>query len=173
MSGPSRLRRIPATWLLLALVALLAAACTSSKPPVTSAKPATTTNPGATPPSGSWPYPNADLANTRQAPGSTISSANVSQLRQAWTFKVTTKPDGGVGALAMSPVVVDGVVYIQDMQANVYALDLASGKLRWEYQVNTTELGGPGPDGVAVADGRVYGDAPHTAFALSAATGKP
>jgi len=173
MSDPSRLRRIPATWLLLALVALLAAACTSSKPPVTSAKPATTTNPGATPPSGSWPYPNADLANTRQAPGSVISSANVSRLQQAWTFRITSKPDAGTGTLAMSPVVVDGVVYIQDLQANVYAIDLATGKLRWEHQFNTRELGGPGPDGVAVADGLVYGDTPYTVFALSAATGKP
>src|SRR5580693_2388196 len=160
--------------LLTVLVALLAAACsTSSRPTVTHTQSATTTNPKATPPSGSWPYPNADLDNSRQAPGSTISSANVSQLQEAWTFRITTKPDGGVGTLAMSPVVVNGVVYIQDMQANVYALDLATGKLRWEYQVNTTELGGPGPDGVAVADGRVYGDGPHTAFALSAATGKP
>ena len=153
--------------LLAVVVALLAAACT------TQPQSATSTNTKATPPSGSWPYPNADLANTRQAPGSVISSANVSQLQQAWTFRITSKPDGGVGSLAMSPVVVNGVVYIQDMQANVYALDLADGKLRWEYQVNTQELGGPGPDGVAVADGRVYGDTPHTAFALSAATGKP
>src|SRR5262245_52477560 len=174
MSAPIPTRRNRSSFsVLLALVALLAAACASSKPPATSARPATTTNPSATPPSGSWPYPNADLANTRQAPDSTISSANVSQLQQAWTFRVTSKPDGGVGALAMSPVVVDGVVYIQDMQANVYALDLATGKLRWEYQVNAQELGGPGPDGVTVADGRVYGDTPHTAFALSAATGKP
>jgi len=73
----------------------------------------------------------------------------------------------------MSPVVVDGVVYIQDLQANVYAIDLATGKLRWEHQFNTRELGGPGPDGVAVADGLVYGDTPYTVFALSAATGKP
>lgn len=73
----------------------------------------------------------------------------------------------------MSPVVVNGVVYIQDMQANVCALDLATGGLRWEYQVSTPELGGPGPDGVAVADGRVYGTTPRTVFALSAATGKP
>jgi glucose dehydrogenase len=160
--------------LLAVLVALLAAACTSSsKPTAAHSHSATTTNPKAAPPSGSWPYPNADLANTRQAPGAVISSANVSQLQQAWTFRVTSQPDGGTGALAMSPVVVGGVVYIQDMQANVYALDLASGKLRWEYQVNSTELGGPGPDGVTVADGRVYGDSPHTAFALSAATGKP
>jgi glucose dehydrogenase len=160
--------------LLAVLAALLAAACsTSSKPAAAHTPPATITNPNAAPPSGSWPFPNADLANTRQAPGSVISSANVSQLQQAWTFRITSKPDGGVGTLAMSPVVVNGVVYIQDMQANVYALDLATGKLRWEYQVNTQELGGPGPDGVAVVGGRVYGDTPHTAFALSAATGKP
>ena len=160
--------------LLAVLAALLAAACsTSSKPAATHTPPATITNPDAAPPSGSWPFPNADLANTRQAPGSVISSANVSQLQQAWTFRIASKPDGGVGTLAMSPVVVNGVVYIQDMQANVYALDLATGKLRWEYQVNTQELGGPGPDGVAVVGGRVYGDTPHTAFALSAATGKP
>ena len=159
---------------LAVLAASLAAACsTSSKPTLTHTQSATTTNPKAAPPAGSWPYPNADLANTRQAPGSVISSANVSQLQQAWAFRIASKPDGGVGTLAMSPVVVNGVVYIQDMQANVYALDLGTGKLRWEYQVNTQELGGPGPDGVAVADGRVYGDTPHTAFALSAATGKP
>jgi alcohol dehydrogenase (cytochrome c) len=156
------------------LLALFVAACSSSgKPTTTHTESATTTNPKAARPSGSWPYPNADRANTRQAPASVITSANVSQLQQAWSFRVTTKPDGGVGALAMSPVVAGGVVYIQDMQANVYALDLATGKLRWEYQVNTTELGGPGPDGVTVADGRVYGDSPHTAFALSAATGEP
>ena len=153
----------------LAAVSLLLAACSSASTPAGT----TVTNPKAASPAGSWPYPNGDLANTRQAPGSVISSANVSQLQQAWTFRITSKPDGGVGTLAMSPVVVNGVVYIQDMEANVYALDLATGKLRWEYQVNTQELGGPGPDGVAVADGRVYGDTPHTAFALSAATGKP
>ena len=32
---------------------------------------------------------------------------------------------------------------------------------------------GPGPDGVAVVDGVVYGDSSTAAFALSAATGKP
>lgn len=36
-------------------------------------------------PAGSWPYPNGDLANTRDAAGSGISSANVASLRQAWT----------------------------------------------------------------------------------------
>ncbi len=163
--------------LLAVLVALLTGAWTSaSKPATTHSQSATTTNPNAAAPSGSWPYPNADLANDRQAPGSVISSANVSQLQQAWTFRITGKAAAGVfgtGALAMSPVVAGGVVYIQDLYANVYALDLATGKLRWERQFNTEEISGPGPDGVAVAGGRVYGTTPHTVFALSAATGKP
>ena len=63
-------------------------------------------------------------------------------------------------------------MYLQDEDANVYALALATGKLKWEYQVNLPEKSGPGPDGVAVADGTVYGDSSTSVFALNAATGK-
>jgi outer membrane protein assembly factor BamB len=66
----------------------------------------------------------------------------------------------------------DGVVYIQDLDSNVYALALATGKLEWEYQCNEPERSGPGPNGVAVGGGRVYGLSPTAAFALSATTGK-
>ena len=66
----------------------------------------------------------------------------------------------------------DGVVYLQDEDANVYALALATGRLKWEYQVNNPERSGPGPDGVAVIGAVVYGDTSTTAFALNAATGK-
>src|SRR5580700_10763765 len=124
----------------LAAVSLLLAACSSASTPAGT----TVTNPKAASPAGSWPYPNGDLANTRQAPGSVISSANVSQLQQAWTFQITSKPDGGVGTLAMSPVVVNGVVYIQAMQANVYALDLATGKRRWRDRGRTRSPACPG-----------------------------
>jgi outer membrane protein assembly factor BamB len=155
---------------LLVAVTTLAAACGSGQP-----APTTTVFHGAAAPSGSWPYPNGDLANTRDAAGSAISSANVSRLREAWTFKLAGTAAAGVGdtgAFAAAPVVTGGVVYIQDLDCNVYALDLATGKLKWEYQVNTPEKTGPGPNGVAVAGGRVYGDTPTTVFALSAATGK-
>jgi outer membrane protein assembly factor BamB len=54
----------------------------------------------------------------------------------------------------------------------VYALALASGKLEWEYRCNAPELSGPGPNGVAIAAGRVYGETPRSVFALSAANGK-
>jgi outer membrane protein assembly factor BamB len=136
-----------------------------------------TTGAGASIPGGpgSWPYSNGDLANTRVAPGSKISSANVSRLKQAWSFKLTgiaAAGVGGSGSLAANPIVRAGVVYVQDMDSNVYALALSSGKLVWEYECNAPEQTGPGPTGVAVVDGGVYGETPTSAFALSAASGK-
>jgi len=154
----------------LASVALLVAACSSGGP-----APVSTTFSGAATPSGSWPYPNGDIGNTRVAPDSVISAANVSRLREAWTFKLAGTPAAGVsgtGSLTAPPVVQDGVVYLQDEDADVYALALTTGKLKWEYPVNVPEKSGPGPDGVAVADGAVYGDTSTTVFALNAATGK-
>jgi alcohol dehydrogenase (cytochrome c) len=148
----------------------LAAGCSSAPP-----APVTSTFAGAAKPAGSWPYPNGDLANTRDATGSRITAANVGTLREAWTFKLTGTAARGVsyaGSLAAAPVVVNGVVYLQDLYANVYAISLASGRQLWEYSVNAAEKSGPGPDGVAVANGVVYGDSSTTAFALNAATGK-
>ena len=135
----------------------------------------TVTNPQAAKPAGSWLYPNGDPENTRDAAGATISSANVAGLQQAWTFKlpsslVTSGP--GFGSLAATPIVANGVVYLQDLGDNVYALALATGKLQWEYQVSPKIVEG-GPNGVALAGGVVYGDTTSTVFALSAATGKP
>jgi glucose dehydrogenase len=133
-------------------------------------------SPSASVPSGSWPYPNGDLANTRDATGAVISSANVSDLKEAWSFNLTGKGATSVldaGALTSAPIVVNGVVYIQDEESNVYALNFTTGKLNWEYQLNQPLKSGPGPNGVAVANGIVFGASPTTVFALNAATGRP
>ncbi|HEV7958090.1 MAG TPA: PQQ-binding-like beta-propeller repeat protein, partial [Acidimicrobiales bacterium] len=131
---------------------------------------------GASPtPPGSWPYANGNLANTRVAIGSSITLANVKNLKPAWTYTLKGNAAtnvGGYGTLATNPIVVNGVVYLQDLHCNVYALSLATGKLIWKYVVNRKELSGPGPNGVAVVDGTVYGLTPTTAFALNAATGR-
>ena len=99
----------------------------------------------------------------------------MSRLQRAWTFRLTgsaVASTPGYGSLAAGPIVAGGVVYLQDLDANVYALRLATGKLLWEYQVGVPEKSGPGPDGVAVSGGVVYGDTSATVFALSARTGK-
>ena len=158
----------------VAATVLLAAACGSSSS-LSQSNPTTSTFTGAATPSGTWAYPNGDLANTRAAAGTTITSANVSSLREAWSFHLAGAAAAGVhgaGSFAATPVVVSGVVYLQDLDANVYAISLATGRLRWEYRVNVPEATGPGPDGVAVAGGVVYGDTSTAVFALNAATGK-
>ena len=154
---------------------MIVAGCSSA---ASSAHPASTTITfaGAAAPAGSSAYPNGDLANTRDATGSEISSSNVASLKEAWTFKLpgaaTSTGVSPYGSLAAAPIVVSGVVYLQDLHANVYAIALATGKLKWEYQADLAEKSGPGPDGVAVANGVVYGDTSTAVFALNAATGK-
>jgi outer membrane protein assembly factor BamB len=74
--------------------------------------------------------------------------------------------------MSANPIVVNGVVYMQDMRCDVFALSLATGKQLWEYVVNKPEISGPGPNGVAVVDGTVYATSPKAVFALDAATGQ-
>jgi outer membrane protein assembly factor BamB/plastocyanin len=114
-----------------------------------------------------WPQSNHDLANTRLASGSRISSANVDRLGVDWTFKVAGISQ--FGALATSPIVVNRTVYLQDLKSNVYALDLESGKLVWQ---KTYDAPNHGPNGAGYDNGRVFvtnGD--HTVAALDAKTG--
>ena len=129
---------------------------------------------GKATPIGSWPYSNGNLANSRDAVGSTIALANVSQLKKVWSFYLkgnATGNVGGYGTLAANPIVVHNTVYIQDLHSNVYALSLVTGKLEWSYLVDKKEKSGPGPNGVAVVNGMVFGATPTSVFALNETTG--
>ncbi len=153
----------PLTVLVL-LPMLLLGACTP-----TSALPTCRASGTAGTAAGTWPQANHDYANTRDAADSLISSQNVSRLCLAWTF-----PVNGVtvnGAMATAPIVVDGTVYLQDLQSNVYALDLQSGALKWKHVYKADTFG---PDGVAVDQGKVFvASSVQTIAALEAATGTP
>jgi alcohol dehydrogenase (cytochrome c) len=120
------------------------------------------------PAGGDWPLANHDLASTRSAPASGIDRTTVGGLRVAWRFRIRTRP-GESGVLTATPVVAAGVVFVQDMQSNIFALDLATGRLRWEHHFGDAN---PGPNGLAVAGDRVYGATDTAAFSLSASTGR-
>jgi glucose dehydrogenase len=115
---------------------------------------------------GEWPLPGADLQNTRDVPGP-ITSSNVAKLKKAWSVPI--KATGGFGTYATTPVVVAGTVYTQDINSNVYSINLASGKVNWFKKYNSPSVG---PNGVTVANGVVYGATGDSAFALQASTGK-
>ena len=111
-------------------------------------------------------YPGIDLANTREVKGE-INSGNVSQLKEAWALEI--EGTGVYGSYASTPVVADGVVYSQDLESNVQALDLESGDVLWSKKYESPSHG---PNGLAVADGHVYGATASEGFALDQKTGK-
>ena len=111
-------------------------------------------------------YPNVDTSNTRQV-GGPIKLATVSNLEAAWTMPLTA--ESSFGSYAASPVVTSGVVYSQDLTSNVQAIELDSGEVLWEKAYESPTLG---PNGVVVADGRVYGATATEAFALEQETGE-
>ncbi|OQO92558.1 hypothetical protein B1813_10290 [Saccharomonospora piscinae] len=115
-----------------------------------------------------WTQPNADQSGTRAVDGP-INSWTVRHLRPAWSVPIEAPTDQWPGGYAASPIVVDGVVYTQDLDSNVYAIDQRSGRVLWTkmYDSHTN-----GPNGVAVADGMVFGATLTEAFGLDAKTGK-
>jgi outer membrane protein assembly factor BamB len=124
---------------------------------------------GSTNHTADWPLPNLDLSSTRALETSGIDRGNVGRLHVAWRFRFRARP-GDAGAFTATPVVAAGVVYVQDMRSNVFALDLKTGRILWRRLFDASN---PGPNGLAVSGGRVYGATDSSAFALDAATGRP
>jgi outer membrane protein assembly factor BamB len=118
--------------------------------------------------SAEWPLPNQNLGSTRSLPDSGIDRSDVHGLHVVWRFAIKGALTES-GAFTSTPVIAGGVVYLQDMKSNVFALDLATGAERWRHLFHATN---PGPNGLAVVDGVVYGATDESAFALDAATGR-
>jgi len=119
-----------------------------------------------------WTLPNANQQNTRDV-ASGITASNAARLGVAWCVPIEStglpKSVGYTDGYSTTPVVVNGVVYTQDIESNVMAIKLATGMVLWTHNYSSDN---GGPDGVNVAGGVVYTATNHAAVALSAATGK-
>jgi outer membrane protein assembly factor BamB len=113
-----------------------------------------------------WPQPNANVSSTRAVAGPTA-PATAETLQALWRFRLRGEP-GFSGIDAATPVVSGGRVYLQDLNSDVYAVSLADGHLLWQHRYRRPD---GGPNGLAVANGVVYGNTDTSAFALSARTG--
>jgi outer membrane protein assembly factor BamB len=111
-------------------------------------------------------YPNVDPVNSRHSSGP-IKASNVAELGKAWSLPLTAQST--YGSYSAAPVVSNGVIYSQDLESNVQAINLENGEVLWTKKY---ELADQGPNGVTVAGGRVYGATPVSAFALDQKTGK-
>jgi glucose dehydrogenase len=176
-------------WMTLAGVALLSAFLVQVGPaqqPAAKGKAAPKAK--ATIPAADWPMYSRDLTSARFSPLKQITTANVAQLKPAWTYRPpapAVPPDdgkagakgkgkGGGGGLSaeVTPIVVNGVMYLPGGN-RVYALDADTGKEIWTY----TAPGGVGNRAVGYWPGdttnppRVLFTTGRNMMALNANTG--
>jgi quinohemoprotein ethanol dehydrogenase len=79
-----------------------------------------------------WPNYGNDVGNMRYANIDQITPANVSQLKPAWVFHTGFLSDPNM-SMEMTPLVINGVMYITTGDDAVFALNPTTGKQVWEY----------------------------------------
>jgi len=124
-----------------------------------------------------WPYNGNDLYNSRFQDIDQINPSNVNTLKPAWIFH--TGIFDPAMSMEMTPLVVDGVMYITTGDDDVFALNPTTGKQIWHYHptdmppLNTLPICCNRDNrGVAYGDGLIFNarlDA--TLVALNAKTG--
>ncbi len=102
--------------------------------------------------SADWPTYNGDPRGNRYTTLSQIDKKTVARLAPRWIFGF---PDAG--QLQMTPVVVDGIMYVTAVN-ECYALDAGSGRQLWHYKRPRTKgvVGAWANRGVAVAGDRAF-----------------
>jgi alcohol dehydrogenase (cytochrome c) len=117
---------------------------------------------------GSWPAHNYGLSNTRATTNTDINATNVAKLTPKWRFKLPYI--GQFGAYTSNPIVLDGVVYIEDPDSDVYALNQQTGAVMWKHLYKSVTPSG-GPNGLALGYGLLFGATEGAAFALNPKNG--
>jgi quinoprotein glucose dehydrogenase len=100
---------------------------------------------GGAPPSVEWPFYGGDQAGTKYSTLTQINSENVRNLKPVWEWRTgemaleqyKTSP----GVFEVTPLMVDGTLYLSTSYNRVVALDPATGKERWSYDPKAYEDG--------------------------------
>jgi lanthanide-dependent methanol dehydrogenase len=104
---------------------------------------------------GQWPMAAKNYASTRYSALTEITPANVSRLREVWSFST-----GVLRGHEAAPIVVDNTMYVVTPYPNIlYALDLTrAGELKWKFEPKPARAA----QGVACCDvvnrGAVYSE---------------
>lgn len=123
-----------------------------------------------------WAHYGNDPGNMRYVDLDSINPGNVAQLTPAWIFH--TGVMSAKTSFESQPIIVDGTLYISSPHNHVYAVDAATGALKWTYNPQMPSLHemaiccGQTNRGVAVGDGKVFvGQLDANLVALDAKTG--
>ena len=98
------------------------------------------------------PTHGGNLGNQRYSSLALINPGNIQNLGPAWRSHVSAAPPAtdDVGSQT-TPIVVNGIIYLNTPSGGVIAVDGATGVTRWKWQGD-----GAGGRGVSVGDGKVF-----------------
>ena len=94
-----------------------------------------------------------DLAGTKFSPLKQITADNAGQLQPAWNLRLVERPAAGQGRgrgaggpeilsnPEVSPIVVNGVMYLLSAGSTITALDAATGKQVWQHKIDGDSTG--------------------------------
>ncbi len=153
---------------LIAVVMLLTMASCTVETSTPSSASTSAIPPEVTQYAADWPLPNMDYANTRATSDADINASNVKNLGVAWALPLPGQ--GAFGAASTTPIIMGNTAYFQDLGNNIFAIDLATGAIKWKKLFNETNIG---PNGVVVGWGKVFGSSdPYNIVALDSGTGE-
>jgi quinoprotein glucose dehydrogenase len=127
--------------------------------------------------SADWPHYGGGPTNERYSPLRQITPENVKSLKVAWTYDTGDAFPGS--EMQCQPVVAHGVMYAASPKLRVFALDAATGAVKWSFDPNK---GAPRPTRTRIRglmywergdERRIYFAARHWLYALDARTGQP
>lgn len=132
--------------------------------------------------SGEWTQYGNVTGGTRFSPLTRINQANVANLEPAWTYRTGALTNTGLG-FEVTPLMVDGSLYLCTPTNIIIALDPDTGTRRWQYdpKVNAPPAGAcRGVSYYAVPNGAgecakrlIFGTTDARLMALDALTGRP
>src|SRR3954453_7315958 len=129
-------------------------------------------------PGSDWITNGGSLANDRYSALDQINDGNVKQLKGVWMRALNKSGVATKYSAEGQPIVYRGTIYQSTGADDVFAVDVKTGKIRWQYQAHLdqqidTVCCGWLSRGVAIGDGRVYiGQLDGAMVALDQATGK-
>ncbi len=123
--------RLAPAFLAAALIAP-AAALAQTAP----ASPAFTPEQLAADPVTSWPTNGGNLANQRYSPLTQIDRENVSDVKAVWRASLNGSGVGPEFSGQAQPLFWEGVLYITTGANDVFAIDIETGEIIWEYLAN-------------------------------------
>ena len=132
----------------------------------------------APPSTSGWPTNGGNLSNQRYSPLTEINRDNLARLKGVWRTRLRGSGLGPQYSGEAQPLVFDGVIYIVTGADDVFAVDVETGTIVWEYR-SKLDLSidsvccGWTSRGVGLGDGKVFvGQLDGRLVALDQRTGK-